>query len=268
MSLHKRFWGELTTADLAGGAAAQTIAVLPVAAIEQHGPHLPLATDLIIAEGLVQHTASLLPAALPALFLPVQAVGKSDEHIAFPGTLTLSWETAIRAWTEIGESVARAGVKKLVIVTSHGGNTAIIDIVARELRRHCGLFCVTTSFARMGTPDGLFAADELAFGIHGGALETSLLLALAPQLVRMEQAAAFASAQAEFAAQFARLRAYGPAQFAWTAGDLNRQGVVGDARAASAEKGAAVLDHQAQGFIALLGDVQRFDLARLAAGPG
>src|ERR1700730_12244032 len=118
----KRHWIELTTEEFAALDPEKTIAVLPIAAIEQHGPHLAVSTDTIIGQGMIDAVIARLPEDLSALFLPIQAVGKSNEHIRSPGTITYSAETALRVWTEIGESVARAGVRKLVIVTSHGGN--------------------------------------------------------------------------------------------------------------------------------------------------
>lgn len=130
--LPRRFWHEMSAYDFAEADTSDWIAVLPVAAIEQHGPHLPVFTDTCIAEGQIARVNELLPHDLPVTFLPVQAVGKSNEHISSPGTLTLTWETATRAWEEIGESVHRAGLRKIVIVTSHGGNVPLMDIVARS----------------------------------------------------------------------------------------------------------------------------------------
>src|SRR5215467_6682876 len=132
--------------------AAQWIAVLPLAATEQHGPHLPLATDVMIADAYLARVRELLPDDLPATFLPVQRIGISTEHIDFPGTLTLSTETALREWTALGENVARAGLKKLVLVTSHGGNSAAMTLVAQDLRAQHGMFVVTTSWSRFGAP--------------------------------------------------------------------------------------------------------------------
>jgi creatinine amidohydrolase len=132
-----RPWQDLTSAEMRARPMERAVAVLPVAAVEQHGPHLPLGTDAIIAEGYLARAAALVPDDLDVLLLPVQAVGKSDEHLSFPGTLTLTGETALRAWVEIGTAVHRAGCRKLVLVTSHGGNSALIDLVALELRRTC-----------------------------------------------------------------------------------------------------------------------------------
>ena len=202
------YWQDMTTRDFADRSAAEWIAVLPIAAIEQHGPHLPLSTDTVIAEGLVKRCVAALPADLPAIFLPVQAIGNSDEHVDHAGTLTLSWELAVKAWTRIGESVHRAGLRKLVIVTSHGGNVQAMDLVTRELRLTLGMLAVATSWNRMGLPEGLISPQERSLGIHGGEVETAMVLALAPDLVRMDQAQNFQSAQLDFATTFAHLRAY------------------------------------------------------------
>ena len=257
------FWEEMTTTDFSTGNAGEWIAILPVAAIEQHGPHLPLSTDSAIARGLIRRVAELLPPDLPAVFLPVQTIGKSNEHIDCKGTLTLSWETATRSWLEIGESVRRAGIRKLVIVTSHGGNVPIMDIVARELRVTHGMLAVTTSWSRLGVPDGVLSDAERSYGIHAGDEETSMMLALHPELVRMEHARNFISAQQSHETEFEKLRGHGPVQFGWKIGDLNLEGAAGNAMAATPEKGWAIINHRAEGFIAVLRDAHGFDLSRL-----
>src|SRR5436309_749720 len=177
--LPKRDWLEMTWQDFSSD-TDRWIAVLPVAAIEQHGPHLPLGVDTFIAEAYLTRVKALLPAELPATFLPLQQIGQSDEHLSFPGTLTLSSATVIRAWSEIAESIHRAGVKKLIIVTSHGGNLQAIELIAREVRARLGLLVVTSAWHRFGYPESLFTAEERHHGIHGGAIETSLMLAARP----------------------------------------------------------------------------------------
>jgi len=266
-TLPKREWSEMTWADFSGGDPSRWIAVLPLAATEQHGPHLPLGVDSFIADAYLARARDLIPAELPVTFLPVQRIGQSDEHVAFPGTLTLSATTVIRAWTEIGESVARAGVKKLVLITSHGGNVSAMEIVARDLRVRLGMLVVTVGWHRFGYPAGAFDAEERHHGIHGGDIETSLMLAGRRDTVRMDKAEAAVPTTVAMAQEFHWLGAFRPAGFGWMTQDLHATGTVGDASRATAEKGEAALAHGAQGFVELLREIDRFDLARLQDGP-
>ncbi len=262
--LPRRYWHEMTTEDFRTPDVKNWIAVLPIAAIEQHGPHLPLVTDTTIAEGAIRRVNELLPNDLPVTFLPVQAVGKSNEHLDAPGTLTLNWDTATRAWMEIGDCVRRAGVRKLVLINSHGGNVPVMDTIALELRVQHDMMVTATSWTRFGQPEGVFETDELAYGIHGGDMETSIMLHLRPDLVRMDKAMNFPSQQQNFAKEFKYLRAYGKQQFGWKVQDLGGcAGVLGNAAAATAEKGRKSLDHAANGFIDLMKDIHAFDLSRL-----
>lgn len=259
----KRFWQDLTTLEFRGLDQERTIAVLPIAAVEQHGPHLPVSTDTEIANGMIRETLKLLPAGSRALFLPVQAVGKSNEHIRSPGTLTLTAETAIRAWTEIGESVACAGVRKLVMINSHGGNVEVIGIVARELRVRRNMLAVSAQWSRFGVPPGLYTDQENAVGIHAGDQETSLMLHFRPDLVDKGRVRNFEPSTVEISRTFDVLRPTGYTAFGWIAQDLNADGACGDASRATAEKGRLTAEHRAATFVKLLGDVERFELSRL-----
>jgi creatinine amidohydrolase len=267
MSAPAHDWSEIDWSAVDKTAAARWIAVLPLAATEQHGPHLPLETDVLIGEAYLARVRELLPAALPATFLPIQKVGISTEHIDFPGTLTLSTEAALREWTALGEDVARAGLKKLVIVTSHGGNSAAMTLVAQDLRAHHGLLAVTTSWSRLSAAEKLFPAEEVRHGIHGGAVETSIMLARYREHVRVEAIADFRPASIAMEQDFRRLSTQRPAPFAWQAQDLHPSGAAGNATLASAAKGERLIDQGARAFIELLEDVDRFDVKRLAAGP-
>jgi len=269
MTLPKRDWMEMTWADIAaaGEAVRRWIAVLPLAAVQQHGPHLPLGVDAYIAEAYLARVRKILPETLPVTFLPVQRVGVSAEHLGYPGTLTLSAATAIKAWTEIGESLARAGLRKLLLVTSHGGNVAAMELAARDLRTRLGMLAVTVGWHRFGYPEGTFSNEERRHGIHGGDIETSLMLAAMPDTVRTEKAAQATPATIAMAREFKWLGAYRPAGFAWMTQDLNATGAVGDATQASAAKGDAALAHGAQAFVELVREMDRFDLARLREGP-
>lgn len=254
-----RYWIDLSTEEFRTLPMRDCIAVLPIAAVEQHGPHLPVGVDTMIAEGYIARVIPKIPADLPVLFLPTQAIGKSNEHLSFPGTLTLSWKTVIRAWTEIGESVHRAGVRKIIFVNSHGGNIAPMDIVARELRVNRGMIAVTCSWHRLGYPAGLFSADEMRLGIHGGEVETSLMLAFQERRVAMARAKNFVPKLAEYEQTFAHLRGTQPVGLGWMSEDLNPAGAMGNAAAATKEKGERSADYGADAFIQLLRDVQAFE---------
>jgi creatinine amidohydrolase len=262
-----RDWTDVHWPDFAPADPARWIAILPLAATEQHGPHLPLGTDVMIAKAYLARVRELMPDDLPATFLPLQPVGISTEHLAYPGTLTVPAETALQTWRAIGESVARAGLRKLVMVTSHGGNTAAMALVAQDLRASHGLLAVTTGWNRLSAPEQSFAAAETRHGIHGGAIETSIMLARYPQHVRRDKIADFRSAGIAMDKDYRRLSPHRPAPFAWQAEDLHRAGAIGDATLASAEKGEQLLDRGARAFCELLVDVDRFDVAALGRKP-
>ena len=254
--MRKLWWGDYRTVDFERVDPEAVIAVVPVAAIEQHGPHLPGATYTTIMQGMIDTVLPLVPDDLDVRFLPVQAVGKSNEHLHAPGTLTLPAPVLIEAWTELGLSVARAGVRKIVFVNSHGGNEEIMGIVARELRVKAGMLAVKTSWQRFGRPAGMYTEEEERFGIHGGDVETSLMLHFRPDLVRMEEARNFRSATSRADETFALLKPQGAHAFAWIASDINPAGVAGDASIATERKGRATAAHQAAGFVDLLRDVR------------
>lgn len=251
MSL-KRWWGEFTAREFEGIDADRTIGVLPVAAVEQHGPHLPVFTDAAIQQGMLEAAIPLIPEELDVRILPVQAVGKSNEHLWAPGTLTIPAAGLIEHWCELGASVARAGVRKLVIVNSHGGNEAVMEIVARELRVRHSMLAVKTSWMRFGTPPGLYSETELRYGIHGGDVETSLMLHFQPHTVNMALAENFPSSAEQAHAQYRLLAPTGTHAFAWIASDLHPAGAVGEAARGTAEKGRLTAEWQARGFVDLL----------------
>nr|WP_108663496.1 creatininase family protein [Acuticoccus kandeliae] len=259
--LPRPYWADMTALDFSTD-TDDWIAVVPTAAIEQHGPHLPLGTDTIIGEGMVRTVVERLPEDIPATFLPVQSIGKSNEHISYRGTLTMAWETAIKAWLEIATSIARAGVRRIVFANSHGGNTAMLDIVTRELRVRFDMLAVHTAWMRFGEGEDI-GETERAYGIHGGMVETALIQHFRPDLVREDYLDNFASEQARLIEERLHLRAHGPHAFAWKAGDLNPNGVVGDATAATPDLGARIAAHQADRFIELLRDVATIDLSVL-----
>ena len=279
MRTTSRFWADWTARDFAlaqaHGRMAQTIAILPVAATEQHGPHLPLNVDSALVDGVIAAALPHLGAEVPALFLPTQAIGLSPEHAAFAGTLTLRAETTIRLWTELAECAAASGVRKLLLLNSHGGQVGLMDVVARDLRARLGLLVYSANWFGLPLtgPDGedvnaLFSAHEHRFGIHAGEIETSMMLALAPELVDMAQARNFASTSEDRSTAYVILGNGKSAKLGWQMQDYNAAGAVGNAAAATAEKGRAVLDAAGRALAQLLAELHRLPLSTLVDKPG
>jgi creatinine amidohydrolase len=242
----------------------QTIAILPLGAHEHHGPHLPLETDTLIAEGVAARLKAALPPTTDALFLEADPIGYSIEHSDREGTRSLAFNEAVESWLDIADNLAQSGIRKLILLNAHGGNSPLLTIVATEARVRFKMLCVATSWTRFGVPDGIISPEDKAVDIHAGEIETSVMLALHPELVDMSQARNFVSRQSEFARDFKHLRAYGPHAFGWMMRDLNADGAAGNAAAATAEKGEKLIAHAVNGLVQLVEDVARFDVSALS----
>ena len=269
-----RHWAQLRTTDFAALDPHRTVAVLPVAATEQHGPHLPLSVDTDLVDGILAAARAVAQPDLPLLQLPTQAVGLSPEHQGFAGTLTLRPETLLALWADIGESVARAGVKKLLIFNSHGGHSGIMDVVARDLRTRLGLLVVSCSWFNLPLRDEAgndvstrFPAHEHRFGIHAGQMETALMLALRPQDVCMAAARNFPSTSEDRAQRYTVLGNGRSAKLAWQMQDYQPAGAAGNAAAATAEDGHALLDAAGRALAQLLAELVDLPLSTLQPAP-
>jgi len=237
----------------------KAVVVLPVASIEQHGPHLPLFTDSLIVQEVLDRSLGLLPADFPVWTLPLLCYGKSTEHTAFPGTITLTSETFISVLKEIAASVARGGFRRLAIVNGHGGNTEIIDFVIRDIRERTGLLVFALHvYLRVAVPAAGLTEAEKTYGIHAGDVETSILLRSHPELVRRELAPSSLPAHL---ATFKHPPFAGPLTFAWLTPDISHDGVLGDATLANADKGERFLADAAQEVAGLLRDIRDFSFA-------
>jgi creatinine amidohydrolase len=212
-------------------------------------------------KGMLKTVIPLIPAEMDARILPIQSIGKSNEHIKAPGTLTIGARHLIDHWCDIGDSIARTNIRKVIFVNSHGGNEEIMGIVARELRVKHNMLVAKTSWSRFGVPDGVFSTDNSKYGIHGDDYETSMMLHFVPHLVHMALAQDFKSHVQDAEVEFNLLRHTGTQTFAWMAGDLNPNGVVGESIKATAAKGALAAQYQAAGFIQLLHDIHKAKLA-------
>ena len=255
-------WWDLTTVDFAGLDRERTVAVLPVGAVEQHGPHLPVGVDAMINSGIVARALELVAQDSPMLLLPMMPIGKSDEHLAFPGTLTLSYETLGRLWYEIGEGVYRAGLRKILFFNSHGGQPQLLEIVCRDLRVKLGMFAVSSMWPQLIDMTDLFDAAEIKHGIHGGQIETSLMLHLHPDLVKMERTANFAPVTLQIERE-TELIGRGGAYFGWQAQDLHPTGASGNATNATAPLGRELVERAARGLAKLVEEISNYPLSRL-----
>ncbi len=274
MKLPSRFWADLTSRQFSqipsSAGIEKTVAVLPVAATEQHGPHLPVSVDTTLVDGVVQAALPHLPVDLPVLFMPTQTIGLSPEHIRFPGTLTLSAQTLIAVWMELGACVARAGIKKLVLLNSHGGQVSVMDIVARDLRTAHDLIVYHTCWYNLPLGDavtGLFPPEEHRFGIHGGDMETSMMLALKPGLVDMAQAQNFRSTSQDWSEKYPILGNGKSAKLGWQMQDYNPMGAAGNASEATAAKGHALINAAGLQLARLLQEVSDLPLTSLNSAP-
>jgi creatinine amidohydrolase len=256
-------WQELTTSDFDDLDAEKTIAVFPVAAIEQHGPHLPLATDALINAGIVRATLPQISDDIVALIMPPFDYGSSGEHRDFGGTLAVEPELLLNLWLNIADDVARVGIRKIVILNSHGGQKSLVDLAALNLRMAHDMLAVRCNYFSFGSPEGLFSNEEWAAGLHGGEIETSLMLHLHPELVRTDQLRDFESLAATLANKNRWLGAEKPIGFGWKAQDLNPAGVAGNAANADARRGQAYLEHIARSLAELLAEVAATSLAIL-----
>lgn len=262
-----RYWADLSTIDFAQLDPATTVAVLPVAATEQHGPHLAVSVDADLVDGVIAAALAWLPPDLSVLFLPTQKVGYSPEHLCFPGTLSLQPDTLIQLWTDLGACVARAGVRKLVLFNGHGGQISMMDIVARELRHKHGLLVYSASWFSLplgADVEALFPPEEHRFGIHAGDMETSMMLHLRPQVVRMDRAEHFLSTAQMRAERYPLLGNGRSAKFGWQIQDYNPAGAVGNAAAATADKGRALVESSARQLAVLLQEVSSLPLSTVA----
>ncbi|EPC02677.1 hypothetical protein L861_10050 [Litchfieldella anticariensis FP35 = DSM 16096] len=263
-------WQDLTSQDIAE-LPEESIAVMVLGAIEQHGAHLPLSTDLDIGEGLLEAALEHLPDGFPLVQLPSMAVGTSDEHLSFPGTLSLPPDVAIATLEAHGDAVARAGLERLVLINSHGGNQAVMDLAALALRQRHGLLVVKAQYMKMPPPgmlpSGGLPAEELRHGLHGGAVETAMMRYLAPHKVRVEHLEHPASRGEAMENEGWLLAPEGEAAFAWLAEDLHPSGTTGNARLGTPELGERLVAHYAKRLARILREAGDMEIDDFQAWP-
>lgn len=250
-----------TSPEVEAIARTDPLVVQPIASVEQHGPHLPCYTDSLVVQGLVARALALTPAEVNVWTLPVIAYGKSNEHLGFPGTISLSAETLTAVCRDIGRSVARSGFRKLAFVNGHGGQPQLLEMVARDIREETGLMVFPLFPYRLGLPEGVVSSpEEEAFGIHGGEVETSVVLALEPRAVHMDRAEPGDDRVRKLFGDLNYLSLEGALPTAWLTRDLSENGVIGDPRKASADRGERIVSHLAEALSRVFAEICEFEL--------
>lgn len=247
-------WSEVAGLDKTDG-----VVILPIGAVEQHGHHLPLLTDTLIAQRMLEAALDALPDEVAAWTLPTLPYSKSNEHTGFPGTISLSAQTLMAILQDIARSVADAGFRRLAFVNGHGGNNALLEMMARDIRAATGLLCFCLQPALLVEPPFPISDEERRLGFHGGELETSLLRSIAPELVQMEKAVRH---YAEFPESGTPLFFFAPASTAWLSRDWSADGIFGDATLGTAEKGDALIAAAGQRLAELIRVISTFETAR------
>ena len=246
-----RRYADLTTTEAGRVAAGDPVAVIPAGAIEPHGPHLPLATDLLVAEHVAASAvAAAAEAGVDAWLMPALGYTKSDEHAGLTGALWISGETLFRQVVELGSALRASGFTRVLFVNCHGGNSALLEVALRELRRRFGLR--TFLYAGRATP----GPTELGMGIHAGWAETSMMLHLHPELVDMSAAEARVPTAV---AECRHIGFAGPVRFGWLADDLSDTGVIGDPTGADAATGASLVAEHVATVSGALAEIAVFD---------
>ncbi|MEE4297514.1 MAG: creatininase family protein [Wenzhouxiangella sp.] len=246
-------WEHLSSPELAERANPNSVAVMALGAIEQHGPHLPLSTDLDIVNGLLERALAALQVAQPVFVLPAMALGASDEHGDFVGTLSLSAAQMSDVLARLGRAVTAAGIRRLVLVNGHGGNIGWMGPAALDLRRRHGMLVVKASYMQFSAPEDLLGAEELKFGLHGGQAETAMMMHLHPERIRSDKLSKFDSV-AERLPSDAVVGPESEASWAWLAQDLSPEGVVGRADLATAALGQRLVDFYAKKLTQVLSE--------------
>ena len=248
-------WQEIAALDKQEG-----VVILPIGAIEQHGPHLPTITDTLQVTHVLAATLARLPDTVKAWALPSLNYGKSNEHTGFPGTISLTAATLLAVLHDIADSVKAAGFRRLAFLNGHGGNMALLEMAARDIRVRTNLLCFSLQPGLFVNPPFPITPEEQRLGFHAGELETSLMLAIAPELVHMDKASRHF---APFPETGTPLFFFGAAATAWLSRDWSPTGVFGDATLGTAEKGQAIIDAAAHRLVALLTEISRFELPTL-----
>lgn len=264
----ERYLGYLTSEQVRELDKELAAVVLVIAAVEQHGSHLPIATDVVLGVSMLTMAVERLDPSAQLWILPPLPYGRSVEHEDFAGTVTLSQETLTAVVRDVAASVARSGFRRLVLFNSHGGNVSVLETVARDARRATGLMVFPFSMFRIGLLYPQISEQEASWGTHAGEWETSMMLALMPERVDTARAGA-TSGYATFERAPDHLGLLGPIPFTWVTADITATGAIGDPSIASVERGREIVELSVEKIALTLAEICRFEMPKPAgADPG
>jgi creatinine amidohydrolase len=258
----ERFLPRLTSKQVKELPKDEALVILPVGAIEQHGPHLPIMTDTLIGEATLTQALEKMSRQAQVWLLPPISYGKSDEHLGLPGTLSVSASTLRGLIMDIAESLRLSGFRKLLLFNTHGGNADLLHVVSREIRIQLGLTVFYLSPSSLGGAEGIIAPEELENGIHGGDYETSIVMAIKPGWVQDE----FLAAELPDMSDKRFLTLEGRIRFAWRMADISASGICGDATKATAAKGKLIQENVTDILAQALLELCRFDISEVRGG--
>ncbi|NHN28895.1 creatininase family protein [Paenibacillus agricola] len=255
----ERFLPRLSSLQIKQLAKDDALVILPVGAVEQHGWHMPVMTDALIGEALLTQTMDLLPEETNVWLLPPISYGKSNEHLDYAGTFSLSSATLLHVLSDIGASVKRNGFRRLLLFNTHGGNVDLLNVAAREIRVSTGLMVFYVNPHSLDTTHDLVSEEELEYGIHGGDIETSMLMAIKPNWVQEE----LRVSEMPDVSQLEFLTLEGKIRFAWVMSDISQSGIAGDATKATAEKGEVIMQRSASELAKAMQELCRFEISQV-----
>jgi len=253
----ERFLPRLTSKQIKELPKEKALVILPIGAVEQHGPHLPVMTDALIGEATLAQALELLPAEAQVWLLPPISYGKSDEHLGLPGTVSISGATLQGLVMDIAASLKLSGFGKLLLFNTHGGNADLLNVVSREIRIAHGMTVFCLSPSSLGGAEGVIDPAELEYGIHAGDYETSIVMAIKPGWVQEP----FLVSELPAIGDKRFLTLEGRVRFAWRMADISATGVCGDATKATAAKGGIIQERVAGILAEALAELCEFDIA-------
>ncbi|WP_066398636.1 creatininase family protein [Neobacillus mesonae] len=256
-----RFLPRLSSTQMQKLPKKDSLIILPIGALEQHGPHLPVFTDTLLAETVLEEALKYVPSDSNIWVLPPLPYGKSNEHLSRAGTFSLSSTTLQSVILDIGRSLKQNGFRRFLLFNAHGGNSDLLNLIAREVRLETDLMVFRLNVGGLTLEENILNETERLLGIHGGDYETSLIMASYPDWVREDEL----PVEYPELLQKSKFLRFQKSNFAWTIDDVSSSGILGNARTASAEKGRRIYEQHGKEVAEILLEMMNFEIVSLIA---